>query len=47
MVAEVDVAHKEGETLGGVVEVLAYGLPRDWAATSTGTGASTRAWPLR
>src|SRR6478609_6953043 len=27
MVAEVDVAHKEGETLGGVVEVLAYGLP--------------------
>jgi chorismate synthase len=27
MVAEVDAAHKEGETLGGVVEVLAYGLP--------------------
>ena len=27
MVAEVDTAHKEGETLGGVVEVLAYGLP--------------------
>ncbi|WP_136610565.1 chorismate synthase [Sinomonas albida] len=27
MVAEVDEAHKEGETLGGVVEVLAYGLP--------------------
>ena len=26
MVAEVDAAHKEGETLGGVVEVLAYGL---------------------
>ncbi|MGY5318808.1 chorismate synthase [Neomicrococcus lactis] len=27
MVAEVDAAHKEGETLGGVVEVLAYGMP--------------------
>ncbi|WP_309079825.1 chorismate synthase [Zhihengliuella sp.] len=27
MVAEVDAAHKEGETLGGVVEVLAYNLP--------------------
>jgi chorismate synthase len=27
MVAEVDAAHKDGGTLGGVVEVLAYGLP--------------------
>ncbi len=27
MIAEVDDAHKEGDTLGGVVEVLAYGLP--------------------
>ncbi|QJU53614.1 chorismate synthase [Herbiconiux sp. KACC 21604] len=27
MVAEIDDAHKEGDTLGGVVEVLAYGLP--------------------
>ncbi len=27
MVAEVDDAHKTGDTLGGVVEVLAYGLP--------------------
>ncbi|THJ67051.1 chorismate synthase [Arthrobacter echini] len=27
MVAEVDAARKDGETLGGVVEVLAYGLP--------------------
>ncbi|GAA1444724.1 chorismate synthase [Leifsonia poae] len=27
MVAEVDAAHKDGDTLGGVVEVLAYGLP--------------------
>jgi chorismate synthase len=27
MVAEVDAAHQEGDTLGGVVEVVAYGLP--------------------
>lgn len=27
MVAEVDAAHKAGDTLGGVVEVLAYGVP--------------------
>ncbi|TYC99418.1 chorismate synthase [Arthrobacter echini] len=27
MVVEVDAAHKEGETLGGVVEVVVYGLP--------------------
>jgi len=27
MVAEVDSAHKDGDTLGGVVEVLAYNLP--------------------
>ncbi|CAD5998483.1 chorismate synthase [Agreia sp. COWG] len=27
MVAEVDAARKEGDTLGGVVEVLAYGVP--------------------
>ena len=27
MVAEVDAAHEDGDTLGGVVEVLAYGLP--------------------
>lgn len=27
MVEAVDTAHKDGETLGGVVEVLAYGLP--------------------
>jgi chorismate synthase len=27
MVAEIDTAKKEGDTLGGVVEVLAYGLP--------------------
>ncbi|KZE90859.1 chorismate synthase [Microbacterium sp. TNHR37B] len=27
MVAEVDAARKDGDTLGGIVEVLAYGLP--------------------
>ncbi|MEU9152101.1 chorismate synthase [Streptomyces sp. NPDC048417] len=27
MVAEVDQAHKDGDTLGGVVEVVAYGVP--------------------
>jgi chorismate synthase len=27
MVAEIDKAHEDGDTLGGVVEVLAYGLP--------------------
>ena len=27
MVAEVELAHKEGDTLGGVVETLAYGMP--------------------
>jgi len=27
MVAEIDECHKDGDTLGGVVEVLAYGLP--------------------
>ena len=27
MVAEVDAAHKDGDTVGGVVEVLAYGVP--------------------
>jgi chorismate synthase len=27
MIAEIDAARREGDTLGGVVEVLAYGLP--------------------
>lgn len=27
MIAEVDECHKDGDTLGGVVEVLAYGMP--------------------
>jgi chorismate synthase len=27
MVAEIDQAHKDGDTLGGIVEVVAYGVP--------------------
>lgn len=27
MIAEIDACHRDGDTLGGVVEVLAYGLP--------------------
>ncbi len=27
LVAEIDAAHREGDTLGGIVEVLAFGLP--------------------
>ncbi|WP_435299998.1 chorismate synthase [Timonella sp. A28] len=27
MVAEIDACHKDGDTLGGIVEVLAYGVP--------------------
>jgi len=27
MVAEVDAAHRDGDTLGGIVEVIAYGMP--------------------
>ena len=47
MVAEIDAAQQDGDTLGGVVEVVAYGLPPGWAATCTGTGGSTRGWPAR
>ncbi len=35
MVAEVDAAKKDGDTLGGIVEVLAYGVP-------TGLGSHTQ-----
>jgi chorismate synthase len=27
MIAEIDAAHEDGDTLGGVIEVIAYGLP--------------------
>ncbi|KGM14254.1 chorismate synthase [Cellulomonas bogoriensis] len=39
MVAEIDRCHKDGDTLGGVVEVLAYGVP-------TGLGSYTH-WDRR
>ena len=48
MVAEIDQAHKDGDTLGGVVEVVvarAAAGPR--ARTCTGTAASTPGSPAR
>ena len=47
MVAEVDAAREDGDTLGGVVEVLAYGLPPGLGRTSTGTASSTPGSPRR
>lgn len=36
MLAEVEACHKEGDTLGGVVEVLAWGLPPGLGSHSMG-----------
>ena len=36
MVAEVEACRKEGDTMGGVVEVLAYGLPAGLGSHSQG-----------
>ncbi|MGJ3509740.1 chorismate synthase [Enemella sp. A6] len=36
MVAEVDACHRDGDTLGGVVEVLAWGLPPGLGAHTMG-----------
>ena len=41
MIAEIEAAHKDGDTLGGVVEVVVTGLPSGWARTCTGTTGST------
>jgi chorismate synthase len=41
MVDEVDAARKDGDTLGGVVEVLAYGCRPGSARTCTGIAVST------
>ena len=41
MVAEIEEAHSDGDTLGGVVEVVVHGLPPGSVPTSTGTGVST------
>ena len=48
MVAEVDAAQRDGDTLGGVVEVIAYGLPVGLGSpTCTPTAGSTPASPAR
>ena len=48
MVAEVDAAQADGDTLGGVVEVIAYGLPvGPRLATCSPTGGSTPGWRAR
>ncbi len=41
MIDAIKAAAKEGDSLGGVAEVLAYGLPSASAATCTGTASST------
>jgi chorismate synthase len=38
---------RPGDTVGGVFEVVARACRWAWAATSTGTAASTRPWPAR
>ena len=47
MVARIDQAHEDGDTLGGVVEVVVHGLPPGSAPTSTGTAGSTPGSPAR
>ena len=47
MVAEVEQAQKDGDTLGGVVEVVVWGLPPGWVPMSTGIAAWTRSWRVR
>jgi chorismate synthase len=45
MVDEIKEAAKDGDSLGGVVEAIAYGVPVGLGATSTGTASSTPRWP--
>ena len=47
MVAEVDAAKKDADTLGGIVEVLAYGVPPGLGCTCSGTASWTPGWPPR
>ena len=47
MIAEVEAAAKAGDSLGGVVEVLAYGVPPASVRTCTGTARSTACSPRR
>jgi chorismate synthase len=44
MIELIDQTRRAGNTLGGVVEVVAHHVPRVWAATCTGTVGWTRAW---
>ena len=46
MIARIDEARSDGDTVGGVFEVVAHGAAdRARAATSTGTAGSTPPWP--
>ena len=45
MVAEIEAAKADGDTLGGVVEVSSYGLPPGLGSFTSGTAGSTAGWP--
>ncbi len=47
MIAEVEIAQKDGDTLGGVVEVVAWGVPPGLGSTCIGTGGWMLSWRLR
>ena len=47
MKAEVERALKEGDSVGGVFEVVARGVPQDWAAMRNGTKSWTQNWRAR
>ena len=42
MIEVIDKAKAEGDSVGGVVEVIAEGVPSDWGVTFTGTASWTR-----
>jgi len=44
MITLIEECKKEGNTLGGVFEVVALGLPPGWAPIHSGTGSWTDAW---
>ena len=37
MIAEIESAAKDGDSLGGIVEVLAYGMPVGWVVMFIGS----------
>ena len=47
MVVEVEQAQQDGDTLGGVVEVVVWALPPRLVPTFTGIAAWTRSSPVR